>query len=198
MKHAALLALALGWLPALAPAQQIATTTRQVNLRAGPDRAYPVVAILPWNVQVVVQGCVADYRWCDVAYGPERGWVYAGNLRYAWQEASSPLPAIGAVAGIAILGFVLDDYWGDHYRDRSWYRDRERWVHPPRVVRPPRGGVQPRPPTHVRPAPHPNVRPSPPAHAQPAPRVRPAQPPGPRSNSGYDPRHPNAPRPDRP
>lgn len=58
-------------------AQQVAHATKDVNLRAGPERDYPVVAILQAGVTMTVMGCLPDYRWCDVVAGPNQGWVYA-------------------------------------------------------------------------------------------------------------------------
>lgn len=175
----ALLALAACVLPLAAAAQQVASTAKPVHLRAGPDRAYPVVAVLPGGAQVVVQGCVADYRWCDVGFGAERGWVYAGNLRYPQGTVYVPLPAAAPAIGVTILYFGIHDYWDLHYRDRPWYPDRDRWVRPrPHGARPPRPLPPPvhpaPPPPAVRPAPIPRVPPAgrihpPPRHVQPAP-----------------------------
>jgi uncharacterized protein YraI len=82
MKHWkawAVLLLVLAGLPAGAYAQW-AYTAKDVNLRAGPARDFPLVARLPRGLSVSVAGCLSDFRWCDVVAGPNRGWVYAGNL----------------------------------------------------------------------------------------------------------------------
>jgi uncharacterized protein YraI len=173
MKSAsALLALALGWLPALAGAQQVAYTAAEAHLRAGPEAGYPVLAILPPATQVVVQGCLADYRWCDVSYGPVRGWLAAAAIRYPDLNGYAAPPFVGTVAVIPVFGFVQYDYWRDHYHDRPWYRERGNWARP-------RHRDQP---AHERPA-----------GPSPAPL-----PPGAAGNSGWDRNNMNAPRPDRP
>jgi uncharacterized protein YraI len=59
------LASALAMLPTLSHAQD-ARTAKPVNLRAGPARDYPVVAVLPAGAAIGVQGCIADFTWCDV------------------------------------------------------------------------------------------------------------------------------------
>ena len=200
------LSVALAAAPVLSQAQQLASTSKQSHLRAGPDRTYPIVSILPAGAQVVVQGCMQDYRWCDVSFGPQRGWVFAGNLQYPYQSSYAPLPAVAAVVGIGVMAFVLNDYWGDHYRDRTWYRDRDRWVRPYSPVRP---HIGPRPPPQAYPQRPPQHagRPVPPqSHAVPVqPRPQPAAPQRPRpqrndvrTNSGWDSRHPDAPRVDKP
>jgi uncharacterized protein YraI len=148
-------------IPAAAQAQQ-AFTARTVNLRAGPGTEYPIVVVLGQGFPLEVQGCLQDYRWCDVLAGPNRGWMYGGNISYAYQNSYVPLLNYGTVLGIGLLGFALDDYWGSHYRDRPWYGDRERdhWrrYEAPRFVTPAprdRGGQRP------------YVRPPQPPHAQP-------------------------------
>lgn len=171
--------------PAAGSAQQIAYTSKTVNLRAGPDRAYPVVAVLPPSTQVVVQGCLFDYRWCDVAWGYERGWVYAGNLRYPYQSGYVLFPSIAPYIGVVVFSFVFHDYWTLYYRDRPWFVQRDRWAppppRPPRTLPPPTVVPAPRvvptpraaPPARVQPAPPaPAPRPVPPARVQPQPADR--------------------------
>lgn len=153
-----LLAAAMLAAPLSASAQQLAFTNNTVEMRAGPDFVYPVVAVLPPGAQVAVQGCMPDYRWCDVAYGFNRGWVYGGALNYQYQQGYVTFSGIAPYIGVAILGFGLYDYWDRHYHDRPWYHDRDRWAHrlPPRYVNPPRYDHPPRydrPPRGYRPAP---------------------------------------------
>lgn len=166
-----LLAMLLYALAFAAQAQERdAFTARQVNLRAGPARDYPLVAVLPAGYQVAVQGCVAGYTWCDVLAGPDRGWVYAGNINAARQNGTVPVLSQGAAMGIPVLAFVLDDYWGLHYQDRPWYGQRHR-----RILRPAPAPPQAPPPAGVPGADGP--RPHPPVPIGP----RPAQPQPPRS-----------------
>ena len=88
-------------------------------------------------------------RWCDVVAGPNRGWVYAGNINYYYQNSYVPLLNYGTVIGIGVLAFIIDDYWGRHYRDRPWYPERHRWADPA----PPLGRPRRPPPTRIRPQP---------------------------------------------
>jgi uncharacterized protein YraI len=131
----------------MAYAQQYANLARDANLRAGPSRDYPVVAELEAGMSVWVDGCINGYRWCDVTVGPDRGWVYAGNIIYPYQGARVPLLNYGAVIGIGIVAFSVGDYWDNHYRTRPWYPQRQNWIDRPRpVFRPDLGGVRPFPP----------------------------------------------------
>jgi len=156
----ALVASALGLPPCPAQAQeQLAYTAKSAHLRAGPARDYPVVAILASGFPLEVQGCLSNYSWCDVIAGQSRGWLYSGNITYYYQNQYVPMLSYGAVIGIGVLSFLIDDYWGRYYIDRPWYPNRQRWVHrpPPRIVPGPiHRDIAPRQAPHpVRPAPRP-------------------------------------------
>lgn len=112
--------------PAVASAQR-AFVLDPVEIYAGPGNDYPVVARLAPGVRVNVQGCLADYTWCDVAFGGNRGWVYAGELGYPYQRARVPIVEYGPRLGLPVIEFSLGNYWDSHYRGRSWYRERNDW-----------------------------------------------------------------------
>ena len=186
MKHLGLLLLLTITcaLPCTAQAQgQLALTATAVNVRAGPARDYPIVAVLPPGFEVGVRGCLPDYSWCDVIAGASRGWVYGGNINYAYQNTYVPVLDYGPVIGIGVLTFVLND-WGRHYRHRNFYGERHRWINrpapAPRFRPPPTAGViGPRPapphsphPRSVVPGAHPS---SPPAAVLPTPGAPPRQ-----------------------
>ena len=207
--HLAALALAAAALgaPAVAQAQPYpATTAVTAHLRAGPSRDYPVVAILPADYPITVEGCVPSYTWCDVIAGPDRGWVYAGNINYLYQGAYVPVLNYGELVGITVFGFVFSDYWHDHYFDRPWYGQRQRWINvPPPGLRPRYGphnpGVAPYPYSGSRPRLGPDgggrTGPGPRPGVAPQPRVQPT--PQPRMQPGAQPRmQPGAQPPSRP
>jgi uncharacterized protein YraI len=162
-----LIALSLIVMPAVAQVP-MAYTTKDAHLRAGPRRDYPVVAILPAGTDVAVQGCLSDYSWCDVIAGNDRGWVYAGNIDYVYENQPVPMLESGPEIGVVVVPFFLGEYWDLHYRGRPWYRDRDRWISAPRPPRPvgpgrpvpaPRAGA-PVPPRY-QPVPHPMPPPRP-------------------------------------
>ena len=140
MKHAKTLAglasalVALTALPAHVQAQQMAYVSKEVNLRAGPSSDFPVVAILGAGVNITVEGCMSDYRWCDVSVGPNRGWLYAGNIVYPYQGANVPLLTYGSAIGIGVIAFSVGSYWDDYYRFRPWYPQRQHWIDRPYAV----------------------------------------------------------------
>jgi uncharacterized protein YraI len=195
-KHlvSALFALAL---PLAASAHQ-AITRSWVNLRAGPAPAYPLVARVGPNTAMQVQGCTAEFGWCDVIVSGEiRGWVYAGSISIPYRNASVPVIRYGALIGIPIVTFVISNYWGTYYRDRPWYGSWQRWEHrrpPPRpapvVRRPPRPAPVVRPPVSTRPPGHPRSPAARPPTARPPTARAPtqhslnAQRPGPRRPPG--------------
>jgi uncharacterized protein YraI len=80
MTRSNLLARWLAVLPIAIPVTALAQdafTNRTVNVRAGPDTSYPVVAAIGAGAPVQVMGCLDDWSWCDVAFADNRGWVYA-------------------------------------------------------------------------------------------------------------------------
>ena len=164
MKTRHLLVAAAAVLLPLAAAAQDAHTAKAVNLRAGPARDYPLVSSFGPGTPLAVQGCTDGYGWCDVI-GPDgvRGWIYAGNIVYPYQNNDVPVLGYGPSLGFPIVTFSLGTYWGQYYRNRPWFGNEGRWQHhrppmPPRpgirppgpIVRPPIGGGGGRPPV-VRP-----------------------------------------------
>ncbi len=119
-------ALTTGVLVATAAAQQ-AYTTRQVNLRAGPDRAYPQVAYIGAGQSVYVNGCINDYRWCDITAGSNRGWAYAKFIEYPYQDRRLPIYGNGPTLALPIVSFILGSYWNDNYRNRPFYNSQNNW-----------------------------------------------------------------------
>ena len=128
-----------------AVAQQEAVTSKNVNLRAGPSRDYPLVAQIPEGSSVQVVGCQENYAWCDVVTGPDRGWVYSGNLEYPYEGQAVPILQEGPVIGFPIVSFSVGPYWDNYYRGRPWYARRSyfaarplpqpgAWVRPTRSV----------------------------------------------------------------
>src|ERR1700736_1073332 len=110
-----------------ATSAQDAFTTRSVNVRAGPDTSYPVVAILGGGAPVQVMGCLDDWSWCDVAFEDNRGWVYAPYLSYVYQGGRVPFYTYAPSFGIPIIGFSVGSYWDRYYRGRPWYGRRDYW-----------------------------------------------------------------------
>lgn len=116
LKCAAALVLGSALCAAAPDASAQAFTNRNVNMRAGPDRVFPVVTWLPANTRVRVFGCTSGWRWCDVAAGRNRGWVHASYL--------SNMPR----GRTPIVTFSVGPYWDLHYRGRPWYPGAPGWA----------------------------------------------------------------------
>jgi uncharacterized protein YraI len=112
--------------PAAALAQD-AIVTIDLNMRAGPSTAFPVVDVVPGRTPVDVHGCVAGYSWCDVSTVGNRGWVYAGYLSYAARGSYVPLVEYVTEIDVPIISFSVGSYWDSYYRNRPGYGQRTQW-----------------------------------------------------------------------
>ena len=128
-----LLSVAFTGMPLVASAQQLAYTSKEVSLRAGPSRDYPVVAHLGAGTTMTIFGCLEDYRWCDVIVGGSRGWVYSGNIVYPYQGQNVTVMSYGPSMGVGIVSFSLGNYWDNYYTDYPWYPQRQNWDNRPWV-----------------------------------------------------------------
>lgn len=98
-----------------------------INMRTGPDVAYPPVMIIPPGAPVTVLGCLGGWRWCDVTYGPYRGWVAGAYLQATWQQRPVPFYYAAPLYNVPIVTFQFGPYWDSYYRARPWYRHRGYW-----------------------------------------------------------------------
>jgi uncharacterized protein YraI len=103
-----------------------AVATHDVNLRAGPGTAYPAITTVPAGAPITAFGCDTGYYWCDVAWGPNRGWMSASYIQVVY--AGRPVIVTPAVAPSVRLNVVAFDYgyWQAHYAGRPWYGH---WAH---------------------------------------------------------------------
>lgn len=106
-----------------------AFTTTAVNLRSGPDTQYPAVTVLPPNQNVNVIGCLDGWIWCDVAWGPYRGWVAGAYLQAYDGPTRSSFVRVAPRLGVPFVVFRFGEYWDSHYRARPFYRTRTHWEH---------------------------------------------------------------------
>ena len=166
MRRALLLAsvLSAGLLaPTLAVAQYYGYATRNVNVRAGPDRSYPLVGWLQDGTEIEIFGCLDTWRWCDIQGGVYRGWVYSGFLAYPYEGGWATILETGPESGLPMLSFTLDVYWDSYYTTWPWYDQWPWWTSRPPIyhrpwrppLRPPI--VHPRPPIGVVPPVRPPV-----------------------------------------
>lgn len=115
-------ALALLAAASAAEAQQGGHAYGAATLRAGPSHGYPQVATLARGDGLTVQGCVANWSWCDVRWQEQRGWMPAAMIEFDARDDGRTV-----ASAMPVVAFSLDDYWNAHYRDRPWSRQRARW-----------------------------------------------------------------------
>ena len=108
-------------------AAETATTTGSVNVRSGPDRSMPTVTWLMSGTKVDVVGCVANWRWCDVTAGRERGWVYSRYLQVPFQGSAIVISNGGPNLGLPVTEFALGPYWDEHYPRRLFFSQKAKW-----------------------------------------------------------------------
>jgi len=70
---------AVPFVAAAAPAHAIS----DAQILAGPGDYYPVVGQINRGTSVDLNRCLPDYSWCDVSFGPNRGWVYGEQVTSA-------------------------------------------------------------------------------------------------------------------
>jgi uncharacterized protein YraI len=158
--------------PSYAGAQYYGYAMRNVNVRAGPDRSYPLVGWLQEGTAVEIFGCLESWRWCDLQGGFYRGWVYAGFIAVPYQGGWAAIRDIGPDSGLPLISFTLNVYWDSFYMNWPWYPQWPWWASRPPIYVPP-WRPPPRPPiVHPRP-PIGVVPPRPPVVAPPI-----AKPPG--------------------
>ncbi len=143
-------------LPGAADAAVNAYATGNVNMRTCGSTRCPRIATVPVGAPVTIYGCTGGYGWCDTQYGGYRGWVSGRYLQATapGYASPSPLPAIGALLGITILGAAIASdgyYYGYPYYGYPYYYGYPRYRYPrytypprpPRPYYPPRGGFTP-------------------------------------------------------
>ena len=112
--------------PLAANAQQ-AYAIGGASIFAGPGSDYPVVAQLAPGVRLRINGCLSDWQWCDVSFGPNRGWAYAGDLGYTYYNNRVPVIEYGPRLALPVITFSLGSYWDRYYRARPFYHERSNW-----------------------------------------------------------------------
>lgn len=122
-------------LPAAAMAAQPAFTTTDVNLRAGPGTDYPVVDTIPGGARLRIQGCIAGYNWCSVAWRGEYGWAQGDYLAALYRGNRVVVIDEGPEIGLPIIGFDIGTYWGRHYRHRGFYARIHNYEHGRTAIR---------------------------------------------------------------
>jgi uncharacterized protein YraI len=115
-----------------APAAMAATMqgfiVSNTTLKAGPDEQFPDVDNVGAGAEVMVNGCLSGYTWCDVSFQQDRGWISGQDLELLYQNRRVKVVEITTLDVVPVETFQVGVYWDEHYRDRPFYRDRDRFA----------------------------------------------------------------------
>jgi uncharacterized protein YraI len=135
--------------PVFAASSMHGYATANVNERSGPSTDYPPIVVIPAGSPVVIYGCLSDDSWCDISWNGNRGWMASGYLQANYNNQRVVLHDYIGDLGVPFVTFDLGNYWGDHYRGKSFYGQRSQWrnFHPAagggQFNNPPPGGSPP-------------------------------------------------------
>lgn len=101
--------------------------TEASAIAAGPGDNYPSIGTIPSGAVVNVVGCIGTYRWCDVAYKADRGWVTGDRLKVAVEGRYMSLADYGMRSGVPVTIFEQVSYWDSNYRSRAFYNESDYW-----------------------------------------------------------------------
>ncbi len=123
---------------------------RSGTLRAGPGTDFPSVDQFSRGEEIQIYGCTVDYNWCDVSNDDSRGWFPGSRIGYLEGGRRVVITEAGPSLGLAILGFSVGTYWGEHYHNRPFYNRWHRYEDfhrygPPRGPQPGWDNNRPRP-----------------------------------------------------
>jgi uncharacterized protein YraI len=139
MRFTLFLAAALALAGAFASPAEAAVTgysARSVNIRSGPGTNFPVMATLGAGRQIMVEGCIRGWDWCEVRLNGRRGWVFSSLLSANYYSRRVSIAAYGARLGLPVISYNPRNYRDSYYRDGRenscpcprrgyWNRDRD-------------------------------------------------------------------------
>ena len=100
---------------------------RDTMLRSGPQTRFPNVRRIDQGQQLQLFGCLADRSWCDVGFGPDRGWVGAPDLQVDVRGRRDSADNVYGELGLGDRDFRIGEYWDENYRSQPFYGERSRW-----------------------------------------------------------------------
>lgn len=98
--------------------------TTRLEVRAGPDFDYPTVGVARAGSRIEINGCLPDWRWCDVTTRRDRGWVRGEDIQAEYRGRRL---SYGSPWRVPVFSFNFGTYWDNHYRGRPFYGERTRW-----------------------------------------------------------------------
>lgn len=80
------------------------TSSKLLNLRAGPGEEFAIVGVMERDVRVDVRGCLPDFNWCVVTVDGLVGWVFARSIVVDTQEGIIHLQDAADQGRVPIVG----------------------------------------------------------------------------------------------
>jgi uncharacterized protein YraI len=99
-----------------------------VDLRAGPDNTFPVVATIPAQAHMDLEGCLSGWTWCDVSWNGQRGWVSGHDIESIYQNKTSYVTELGPTVNVPVVTYNTSTYWDTYYKTQPFYTKREEFV----------------------------------------------------------------------
>ena len=127
MTRLAVCTVILGALLPLAAQAAPGYLTEAAAIAAGPGDSYPRIGTIPSGAVVNVVGCIGTYRWCDVAYNAERGWVTGDRLKVAVDGRYMSLADYGMRSGVPVTVFEQASDADSNDRSRAFYNESDYW-----------------------------------------------------------------------
>ena len=69
----------------------------------------------------------ANWHWCDVVSGRNRGWVYTRYLSVPFEGSAVTILHGGPNLGLPAVDFSLGPYWDEHYQSQIWFAQKASW-----------------------------------------------------------------------
>jgi uncharacterized protein YraI len=99
-----------------------------VDLHAGPDTTFPVVASIPAEAHMQLEGCIHTWNWCDVSWNGQRGWVSGDDIQSVYENKPMVVTKIGPTMHVPVVTYDTQTYWDTYYKTAPFYTQRERYV----------------------------------------------------------------------
>jgi uncharacterized protein YraI len=100
----------------------------RVRMRAGPDVNYGVITLVPAGSDLIINGCVSGWGWCDVSWHGNRGWVSGKFLQANYHSRRAYIVQSGPVLNVPVVvyhdahNYDRRDHWDDR-RAGNWNHD---------------------------------------------------------------------------
>jgi uncharacterized protein YraI len=132
MKYRNLMAAAtlslLAGMPLAAQADAIrGYTNASVDLLAGPGADFPPVAHVANGANVDIIGCVDGFKWCDVGWAGNRGWIDGNYIDSIYKDRHVKIIEYGPQEDVPVVTFEQKSYWDNYYHDRPFYTEQRYW-----------------------------------------------------------------------